>query len=220
MYVKRPILCYVTDSAALDGRVDVLLERIGAAARAGVDWIQVREKTMQTRQLHDLVRAAAERVRSESQEATRIIVNHRLDVALSARVGGVHLGGTSLPVAGVVQWLHRESNRLRLSRDFLVGRSCHSLAEARQAESDGASYVVFGPIFQTPSKKAFGAPLGVGQLAETCQVLGIPVLAIGGVNVENASDCFHAGAAGIAAIRLFQDCTDFAGTMQLLRIAG
>jgi thiamine-phosphate pyrophosphorylase len=117
----------------------------------------------------------------------------------------VHFGEESLPLEAAIEW-RRSSGRL----DFLIGVSCHSLESARAAWSGGADYVFFGPVFATPSKAGFGAPQGIERLREVCASMEIPVLAIGGVNLENARACLEAGAAGIAAIRLFQDASDSA----------
>lgn len=86
---------------------------------------------------------------------------------------------------------------------FLIGASTHSLAEAKQAESEGADFIVFGPIFDTPSKREFGSPLGAQALTEACNSVHIPVLAIGGITTQNAGEVLRAGARGIAAISLF-----------------
>lgn len=200
MTSRQPILCYVTDGASLGGDEAALSRMIHTAIRAGVDWIQVREKTTPAQALLQLVRAAV----AQPERKTRILVNDRLDIAIAAGADGVHLSGSSLPVANVVEWLRKEAAHLRVAQDFLVGRSCHSLGEAQRAESQGASYIVFGPVFSTPSKVQYGAPQGVERLAEVCSAVHIPVLAIGGVTVETAAQCLRAGAAGIAAIRLFQ----------------
>jgi thiamine-phosphate pyrophosphorylase len=147
----------------------------------------------------------------------RIIVNDRLDVVLAAGANGVHLGGSSLPVAEVRAWLRQEGARLKVAEDFLVGRSCHSIAEAQQAERDGANYIIFGPVYATPSKAQYGAPQGLERLTEVCRAVQIPVLAIGGIAAENASACLRAGAAGIAAIRLFQQAAHVATVVQRIR---
>ncbi|MGA2509854.1 MAG: thiamine phosphate synthase [Candidatus Acidiferrales bacterium] len=188
----KPIVCYVTDRKS--GNVPT---QIRAAAAAGVDWVQIREKDMCARDLLALARGAIEATGGEA----RIIVNDRLDVALAAGAAGVHLGGESVPVREVVRWC-RSGNA---PAGFLVGVSCHDLDQARDAESAGASYVFFGPVFDSPAKRAFGPPQGVARLAEACRAVRIPVIAIGGVNEENGADCIRAGAAGIAAIRLFQE---------------
>jgi thiamine-phosphate pyrophosphorylase len=174
-----------------------LHDSIRRAAAAGAGWIQIREKDLDSRALAELARFAIAETRETS---ARVLVNDRLDVALAANAAGVHLGENSLPVEVVSEW-RRSSGRL----DFLIGVSCHSLESARAAERGGADYIFFGPVFATPSKAAFGAPQGTGRLREVCASAGIPVLAIGGVNAENARACIAAGAAGIAAIRLFQD---------------
>ncbi|MBI3485067.1 MAG: thiamine phosphate synthase, partial [Acidobacteria bacterium] len=99
------------------------------------------------------------------------------------------------------------------------GASCHSLAEAQAAERDGAHYLIFGPVFSTPSKSQFGAPQGIARLEEACRAVRIPVLAIGGITLDNAHECLRAGAAGIAAIRLFQDASDLPALVSSLRKA-
>ncbi len=173
-----------------------LREAVRNAAAAGVAWIQIREKDLEARELAELVRLAVEDTKTAG---ARILVNDRLDVALAANAGGVHLGEKSLPLEAVAGW-RRASGRT----DFLIGVSCHSLDAARAAERGGADYVFFGPVFATPSKAAFGPPQGIERLREVCAAVKIPVLAIGGITLENARACLDAGAAGIAAIRLFQ----------------
>lgn len=142
----------------------------------------------------------------------RIFVNDRLDVALAAAAAGVHLGEKSLPLEVVTGW-RRSAGR----SDFLIGVSCHSLESARAAARGGANYIFFGPVFATPSKAAFGLPQGIERLREICGSVEIPVLAIGGVNAQNARACFAAGAAGIAAIRLFQEAKDEGELAALLK---
>lgn len=175
---------------------------------AGVNWVQIREKDMDGRELVELARAAvALAARVEKHEAqARIILNDRLDVALAAGCGGVHLGRESAPLRDVLRWC-RNGNA---PAEFLVGVSCHSLEEALQAERDGASYVFFGPIFDSPSKRAFGQPQGIAKLAEVCRTMRIPVIAIGGIEEINAGECLGAGASGIAAIRFFQQAGEAA----------
>jgi thiamine-phosphate pyrophosphorylase len=195
----KPIVCYVTDRKA-PGAADSaenLVARIRAATTAGVDWVQIRERDMPTRELLALTKAA---IGVRGAEA-RIVVNDRLDVALAAGAAGVHLGGASLPVREAVHWL-RAGNA---PAEFLVGVSCHSVEEAREAEDAGASYAFFGPVFDTPAKRSYGPPQGIARLAEVCSAVSIPVIAIGGVNEENGTECESAGAAGIAAIRMFQE---------------
>ncbi len=202
------LICYVTDRRAL-GAVE-LLGVVRRSAAAGVDWIQLREKDLPARELVELACGAVAGTRGS---ATRILVNDRLDVALAAGAAGVHLGEQSLPVAAVAGWRHGAD----APAGFLVGASCHSLDAALAAERDGADYVAFGPVFATPSKAAYGPPQGLDRLAEVCRSVRIPVLAIGGVTLENALQCLAAGAAGVAAIRLFQESADLAAVVTQLR---
>jgi thiamine-phosphate pyrophosphorylase len=208
---KAPIICYVSDrkSLAEGDRGRGVLGRIRAATAAGVDWVQIREKDLSGRELLELARQAV-----ASREATQVIVNDRVDVALAAGAAGVHLGRESLGAPEVVRWCRGGGGNARA--DFLVGVSCHSFEEAREAESAGASYIFFGPIFDTPSKRGMGEPQRLARLGEVCRRVAIPVLAIGGVSEENAEDCIRAGAAGIAAIRMFQDASDVAATKEVV----
>lgn len=214
-------LCYVTDRSGFSGveareAQETLLLRMETAAAAGVDWVQIREKDLSGRDCGLLTREALQRAaKSPASNAspTRILVNDRLDVALSEGAGGVHLGENSLPLPEAKRLVKAQA----LSRDFLIGVSCHSLDAARSAASGGADYLFFGPIFSTPSKAAFGAPQGLERFAEVCRAVSIPVLAIGGITLANASACLAAGASGIAAIRLFQDARDMSSLVQSLR---
>jgi thiamine-phosphate pyrophosphorylase len=225
--IDKPIICFVTNRASLPvitgvSREEVLLERIRGAAAAGVDWIELREKDLDSRPLLELTRAAVTAVRSSvpsgvgssgdgSNKGPRLLLNDRLDVACVTGADGVHLTETSLPVGTVVSWTRQ------CGRKLLVGASCHSPEGALQADADGADYIFFGPVFATPSKAAFGPPQGLAKLGEICHAVKIPVLAIGGITMENAAACVEAGAAGIAAIGLFQQSNDLAGLLTELR---
>jgi thiamine-phosphate pyrophosphorylase len=203
--ISKFIVCYVTDRQSLDLTAgerpeSALIQRIEYAAGAGVDWIQIREKDLPARELLALTRTAIRVCHKVStQRAPRILINDRFDVAWAAGAGGVHLGERSLPIRALVN-ARRESGLA----DFLLGASCHSLDAALRATGEGADYLFFGPIFATPSKTSFGPPQGLAKLAEICRAVSIPVIAIGGITLENAAACGAAGAAGIAAIRLFQ----------------
>ena len=183
-------------------RLRLLQGSIRRAVAAGVDWIQIREKDLDPRSLIELARFAIAEVQSTP---TKILINDRLDVALASGAAGVHLGEQSLPAAQVNEWRY-----LVRRADFQIGVSSHSLEAAQAAERGGADYLFFGPVFATPSKASFGPPQGVERLREVCSAARIPVLAIGGVSAENARACLEAGAAGIAAIRLFQDARNSA----------
>lgn len=179
------------------------------AGRAGIDWIQIREKDLNARALFTLTLEIVKRA-----GPARVLVNDRLDVAVAAGAAGVHLGGQSLPVGAVARWCKQHA-----PAGFSVGQSCHSIEQALAAESDGAGYVIFGPVFVTPSKLAYGPPQGIERLGELCGRLKIPVIAIGGITAENAARCIDAGAAGVAAIRWFQQPGDLAARVAALRTA-
>ena len=215
------LLCYVTDRQSLPGiesaeRCENLLRKIGAAAQGGVDWVQIREKDLSGKDHGSLTRAVLQQTAKPSSRDTatpRILVNDRLDVALSEGAGGLHLGENSLPLP--------EAKRLAVAQvadaDFLVGVSCHSVGAAQSAADGGADYLFFGPVFATPSKVSYGPPQGIERLSEVCRSVSIPVLAIGGITLANASSCLFAGASGIAAIRLFQDAEDIASIVHSLK---
>jgi len=151
----------------------------------GVDMIQVREKDLEAAALYDLV---AEIVETARGSKTRVLVNDRLDIAITAGAHGVHLPSNGIPVPAARPHIG------------LVGVSTHSIDDVRSAERDGADFVVFGPVFDTPGKVACGLLL----LERACRAVGIPVLAIGGMTPRNAQHAIDAGAAGIAGIRMFR----------------
>jgi len=216
----QPILCYVTERLALPSVGDAsaaLLVRIQEAVAAGVDWIQIREKDLPARELSILVQSALVRASAAAPAASRptILVNDRVDVALAEKAGGVHLGEKSIPVGETRQLAAKL--RAHSQPPFFIGASCHSFDTARAAAASGADYLFFGPVFATPSKAGYGAPQGLARLADVCRAVSIPVLAIGGINEHNAGSCLSAGAAGIAAIRLFQDAFDLPHLVRTLR---
>jgi thiamine-phosphate pyrophosphorylase len=172
--------CYITDRK----RADV----VGTSRRLigdGIDMIQIREKDLEAAELLDL---AGKIVALARGTHTRVLVNDRLDVALAAGAHGVHLPSDGLP-----------AHLVRPLID-LVGVSTHTIDDVRSAERDGADFVVFGPVFDTPGKR----PIGLNALKDACRAVRIPVLAIGGLTPDNAALAVGAGAAGIAAIRMFQ----------------
>jgi thiamine-phosphate pyrophosphorylase len=174
------IRCYVTDRRHGD-----LLSHVNIAIRSGIEIIQVREKDLDARELYELVCRVRD---AASGTATKILVNDRLDIALAANLDGVHLPANGLPASRVRPLVR------------VMGCSTHTLEEAQDAEHAGADFVIFGPVFETPGKN----PVGLDALREVCAAVGIPVLAIGGITLENTNEVIAAGASGIAAIRLFQ----------------
>jgi thiamine-phosphate pyrophosphorylase len=216
----RPILCYVTDrrslplSTSADAH-ELLLESVELAADAGVDWIQLREKDYSGKAWEELVKESFRRI-SAARVPARLFVNDRLDVALACGASGVHLSENGIPVADACR-LRDEFFASREGKpDFLVGVSCHSLGAAMGAARAGADYIYFSPIFHTPSKANYGPPQGLERLAAVCRAVTIPVIAIGGISADNAVACFQAGAAGVAAIRLFQESSRLEQTLRSL----
>ena len=204
----RPILCYVTDRRSLPlatsgDAYSLLLDCIERAAAAEVDWIQLREKDYSGREWSRLLKESLQRVRDLGR-GTRVFVNDRVDVALASGADGVHLSENGIPVAEACR-LRDDFFSAHERKDFLIGVSCHSLGAALGAARGGANYIYFSPIYRTPAKANYGPPQGLERLASICSAVEIPVLAIGGITPENTPDCLRAGAAGVAAIRLFQE---------------
>ncbi|HET8782028.1 MAG TPA: thiamine phosphate synthase [Pyrinomonadaceae bacterium] len=171
-----------------------ILQLVEAAVAAELPLVQLREKSLSARVLYELTTRAVALTRDSK---TRLLVNDRFDVARAAGADGVQLTTRSL-AASVVRQLCGE--------DFLIGVSVHSLETALEARAEGADFVVFGPVFETESKRAFGPPQGLEKLREVATALqGFPVVAIGGINLENVLECFSVGASGMAAIRLFNE---------------
>ena len=183
--------CYITDRKLLVPGAS-LPEAIARAVEAGANWIQIREKDLSARDLFDL---ACEAVALAGRTRVKILINTRFDVALAAGAAGVHLpAGSPAP----------ERWRKLVPPGFLIGVSCHTVPELRAAEREGADYALFGPVFPPRSKPSGLAPRGLAGLRQAARSVKIPVLALGGVTEENEAACIAAGAAGIAAISLFQ----------------
>ncbi|MEQ1757490.1 MAG: thiamine phosphate synthase [Vicinamibacterales bacterium] len=186
-----PVWCLITDRRRWGtGWRTAVPARVHEAARAGVHLIQVREPDLEGGALHDLVTACVEAVRGTR---SRVLVNDRLDVALTADAHGVHLRGDSMPASRVRALVHRP---------FLIGRSIHSLAEAQEAESSSLDYLILGTVFPSASKPE-REPLGLAGLRAIVSATGLPVLAVGGVTDANVQQVLDTGAAGAAAIGLF-----------------
>ncbi|QPJ61126.1 MAG: thiamine phosphate synthase [Candidatus Nitronauta litoralis] len=165
-----------------------VLEAFEQALEGGVRDIQLREKNLSLDKLFSL--ALVLRQMTERYEA-RLIINDRLDIALMVDADGVHLPEAGLPANEVkARYPH-----------LLVGVSCHSLESAKQAQKNGADYITFSPVFDTPSKQQYGPPQGLEKLKEVSQTVSIPVLALGGIDLNNLPDVQRNGAHGIALIR-------------------
>jgi thiamine-phosphate pyrophosphorylase len=201
-----PILCYITDRNQFESFA-TFFDFLQVAARARLDLLQIREKDLDGRVLASLTSAALD---AATGSDLRIVVNDRLDVAMAVGAAGVHLGTRSLPVAVA---------RKIAPPGFLIGASCHSLAEAEQAQAGGADYILLGPIFETPSKMAFGPPLGLATLQAVATRVKLPVVALGGITVPRIQHCLEAGAAGIAGIRIFQECGSIERRVDEIRAA-
>jgi thiamine-phosphate pyrophosphorylase len=238
--MPRVLLYYITDRAAFSGdefaRRHTLLAKIAEAARAGVDYIQLREKDLPARDLESLTRAALSAIRdvqvtiqnvkprtenqeprTENQEPrTALLINSRSDVALATAADGVHLPANSISPAEVRRIWDSSSRHAAspYAPGTVISVSCHEPIEVRAAETGGADFAVFAPVFE--KKSAPGArPAGLDALRRACRHR-IPVFALGGVTLENAAACLEAGASGIAGIRLFQD-HDIAEVVRRLR---
>lgn len=204
--LASPVLCYITDRNQFSGHESArrarLLEKIHEAAGAGVDFIQLREKDLSGRQLEELARTVLKMISSGS--GTRLLINSRIDVALAVGAHGVHLPSDDVPPSTVRElWSKRHTANSRSETRTWITVSCHSDADVQAAESQGADFALFAPVFEKRAAPQVAAT-GLAGLHRACGHR-IPVLALGGVTLENARDCFDAGAAGIAGIRLFQD---------------
>jgi len=198
-------LYVVTDRHEAAGRD--LEEIVAAAAQGGAGAIQLREKDLSARDLYTLgVRLQA----ALSPYGVPLLINDRLDVALALDAAGVHLAGHSLPTAVA---------RRVLGAGKLLGVSTHSVEEARRAAEDGADFIVFGPVFTTPSKVAYGPPQGLQHLTTVVRAVRIPVLAIGGIDHTNLPQVVQAGAYGVAMIRAVLVAPDPYKATQQLRAA-
>jgi thiamine-phosphate pyrophosphorylase len=217
------LLYYITDRRQFPGdeaqRRRCLLEKIAEAARCGVDYIQLREKDLSARELETLARVAVHTVRenvalrtenwqltieksypgSENREVqTRLLINSRADVALATGADGVHLRSDDISPEEVRKIWKQASKAAPF-----IATSCHTLEEVEMAAREQADFAVFAPVFEKRTSPGT-PPTGLEAVRQACSHK-VPVLALGGVTLENARQCLDAGAAGIAAIRLFQE---------------
>ena len=187
-------LCVVTDRSLTKGRpIEVVVD---AALAGGAKAIQLREKDLSTRDLYELVERLLPLVRGRG---ACLLINDRVDLTLALPIDGVHLSRTSLPPA---------ETRALLGPTRLIGVSCHSLEEAIEAERGGADFVMLGPLFPTPSKAAYGPPIGMARLEEVRRRVRLPILGIGGITASNTASVMAAGADGAAVISAIMTADD------------
>lgn len=178
-------LCLVTNRSQVRGSLE---EAVESCLGAGLKAVQLREKNMAVR---DLL-SAAQRLREATRHAgAKLFVNDRTDVALAVGADGVQRTGASLPVSVL---------RSICPPGFVIGASVHSTAEARLAEPEGADFLLFGPVYDTPSKRQYGPPQGLAALERVASAVRLPVLAVGGITPARVGEVLRAGAAGVAVI--------------------
>jgi thiamine-phosphate pyrophosphorylase len=172
-----------------------LIEFANRASIAGIDMIQVRERDLPA---GDVFRITEKIAKSVEPRGTLVLVNDRSDIAASLGCG-VHLTTQSLSAGSV---------RQAFGSQMLIGISTHNIREAQEAEQQNADFIVFGPVFETESKKQYGSPVGIDPLQRTARAVAIPVLALGGINLFNFRETLDAGAAGVAGITMFTQAED------------
>ncbi|HKC96231.1 MAG TPA: thiamine phosphate synthase [Nitrospira sp.] len=195
-------LLLVTDRQQTKGRS--LISILQGVLNVGSPAIQLRERDLSAK---DLLELAREVKVLTSQRDSQLVVNDRIDVALSLEEVGVHLRSNSMPVTVA---------RRLLGPRRLLGVSAHSMDEVVRAEGEGADYVVLGPVYDTPSKQAFGSPLGLSKLEEICRLVHVPIIGIGGITVDRARDVRRAGAFGVAVITAILGADDVKHTTRAL----
>jgi thiamine-phosphate pyrophosphorylase len=202
------LLYYITDRSAFPGddsaRRVRLLEKITEAARAQIDFIQLREKDLRARELEALAREAVSilsKLKTENGELrTKLLINSRSDVALAAGADGVHLRSDDISPREIRNFWKESACGESVREEAVIGVSCHTSQEVKQAKDNGADFAVFAPVFEKKGARA----AGLENLRNACEQR-FTVLALGGITLDNVDACLDAGAAGIAAIRLFQE---------------
>ncbi len=198
-------LYLVTDRTRTAGRP--LLDVVEQALQGGVDAVQLREKDLSGAALFELAQRLRDLCR---RHAARLLINDHIDVALAIGADGVHLPADSFAPA--------DARRL-LGPHALIGASTHSLEEAQAAAADGADFIVFGPVFETPSKRGYGPPIGLEALSEVTRAIALPVFAIGGVTTDRVEAIRRCGAQGVAVISAIVEAGDPRAAAAALRAA-
>ncbi|MBI5234954.1 MAG: thiamine phosphate synthase [Deltaproteobacteria bacterium] len=189
-----PSLYLITDMMGLGD--EHLLRQVKGALDAGVRLVQLREKLLEGRALLHIARSLRGLT---SEYGASLIVNDRLDIALLSNADGVHLGQSGFPPGDA---------RKIIGSDKLIGVSTHGLDEAMAAEQEGADFITFGPVYETRSKAAYGAPVGIDALKAVCAATRIPVYAIGGIKNDNAAEVLQNNASGVALISAIMAAPD------------
>lgn len=185
--MQFPIICLVTSGQGIAPGL------VCEAAEAGVDLLQIRERSLNGGSLTALARRAVD---DAGRTSCRIVVNDRVDIALATNASGVHLRADSFAAARV---------RRVTPAGFVIGRSVHDPTEAAEiTEGGGCDYLIFGTVFPSVSKRPGHQAAGLDQLREVCRATTLPVIAIGGISLENAGAALAAGARGVAAMSLFR----------------
>jgi thiamine-phosphate pyrophosphorylase len=225
------LLYYITDRRRFPGSAAeqraALLHKIAEAARCAVDYIQLREKDLSARALLELATEVMATIRSSpakqretgnGKRVTRCLINSRMDIALACGADGVHLRSNDISAADARAIWMKATGHWPLATDpFTIARSCHTPGDVRRSQSEGADFVVFAPVFEKGGERGVGLEaLRAACRPEGSPAVNMPVLALGGVTLQNAQACLEAGAAGIAGIRLFQD-NDVADVVGRLR---
>ena len=210
--LAKPIIYLITSGATTPATTPEsndfarVLTQVEAAVAAQIPLLQLREKRLNARVLYELATRAAKITR---ETPTRLLINDRSDIARAAGADGVHLTSGSLTA---------DLMRDTYGSEFIIGVSTHSLEQVQAARNAGGDFVVLGPVFETESKRGFGQPLGLKKVSEAASALDdFPILAIGGVALGNVAECFRAGAAGVAAIRLFNDAERIGKVVEEIR---
>ena len=197
-------LCLVTDRGMLGERS--ILDVVGAAIQGGVDMVQLREKNLETREWLDLAAALAKFCR---KHRVFFLVNDRVDIAYGSGADGVHLGQDDFPV---------KLARKILGREKIIGKSTHSLEQARRSAKEDVDYIAVGPVFWTTTKK-IDRPVGPGLVAQVRKFVKKPILAIGGIKPENAAEIRVAGATGVAVVSALMTSADITAEARRFRKA-
>ncbi|MEI6702635.1 MAG: thiamine phosphate synthase [Deltaproteobacteria bacterium] len=186
MHISDFSLYLITDRLQTCGRA--LEDVVWQALDGGVRAVQLREKSLSSAELYSI---AVKMRRLTADYGARLIINDRIDIARAVAADGVQIGVNSLPVTA--------ARSILMPGNVLI-YSAHSIEEAVCAQRDGVDFVTFGPVYHTPSKASFGDPCGIRKLSEAVRALDIPVIALGGIKLENSYETLSAGCRGIAVI--------------------